>query len=140
MSLSHQPGSAVKSRRAIGLALVAAACVCCLLVCGLGGWWAYRSIVGEPPGQGAQAQRGYQAAAPIIAALETYRQAHGQYPATLDALVPAYLAAIPASVNGNPLTYQAVDDSYTLQFSYVGPGMNRCTYTPSTLWKCFGYY
>ena len=140
MSLTHQPGASVKSRRAIGLALAAAAGLGCLLACGLGGFWAYRSLVGEPPGQGAQAQRGYQAAAPIIAALETYHQAHGQYPATLDTLVPAYLAAIPASVNGYPLTYQAVGGSYTLQFSYAGPGMNHCTYAPSTLWKCFGYY
>jgi len=130
----------MKSKRGWILGLAVAAMLACLLACGLGGWWAYRTLVGEPPGQGAQAQRGYQASAPIIAALEKYHQAHGQYPPTLAALVPEDLATVPAAVNGYPIDYQAAAGSYSLAFSYAGPGMNHCTYTPATQWKCFGYY
>ena len=130
----------VSSRRPLFLAILAVAALGCLVACGLGGLWAYQTFVGEPPGQGARAQRGYQAAAPIIAALERYHQAHGQYPATLDALVPAELPAVPAEVNSYPITYHAADDGYTLEFSYTGPGMNHCTYTPATQWKCYGFY
>ena len=130
----------MKSRRIWLPAGLAVAALACLLACGLGAFWAYRALIGEPPGQGLRAQRGYQATAPIIAALEKYHQAHGQYPATLDALMPDDLAAVPASVNGFPITYRAAAGSYTLEFSYTGPGMNHCTYTPAALWKCGGYY
>jgi hypothetical protein len=41
---------------------------------------------------------------------------------------------------GYPLTYRRVSDSYELSFSYVGPGMNTCTYSPAVGWKCSGYY
>jgi len=133
------PAKAVSPKRLWVVAGLAAA-LTCLLACGLGAFWAYRTIAGDPPGQGDRAQRGYQATAPIIAAREKYRQAHGQYPAALDAPVPDDLAAIPAAVNGYPITYQAASGSYTLEFSYTGPGMNHCIYTPATLWKCGGYY
>src|SRR5438034_8700956 len=129
-----QPAPPAKSRRGLILALLASALLACLLVCGLVGFWAYRTLIGDPPGQGAAAERGYQASAPIIAALEKYHQSHGTYPPTLEALVPEELAAIPTSVNGYPITYQAASGSYSLAFSYERPGMNHCTYTPATQW------
>jgi len=45
----------------------------------------------EPPGEGVQAQRGYDACEPVIAALEQYYADHEDYPAALDELSPAYL-------------------------------------------------
>lgn len=94
----------------------------------------------EPPGVGAKAERGYQACGPIIAALAQYHQAHGAYPDSLDALVPDYLAAVPAEVNSEPLRYNKRQESYTLSFSYIGPGMNSCTYSPEEEWHCSGAY
>ncbi len=98
------------------------------------------------PGQGAKAEAGYQNARPVITALEQYRQRHGEYPAGLRDLVPGELPVsgwkTPA---GQPLdeffTYERSGASYRLQFSYSGPGMNRCAYTPeSAKWDCAGAY
>jgi hypothetical protein len=43
-------------------------------------------------------------------------------------------------VNGYLITYRAAAGSYTLEFSYTGPGMNYCVYTPATLRKYVAYY
>src|SRR5262249_4436811 len=119
--------------------LAALACIC-LLAGGAGAVWVYRTLIGEPPGQGTQAQRGYAATAPIIVALTRYHEAHGSYPDGLEALVPAELASVPAEVDSYPILYRRSADSYTLEFSYAGPGMNHCTYMPQTDWQCSGYY
>ncbi len=112
-----------------------------LLVCltvGLAGYLIFRGS--EAPGEGATAERGYRACEPIIAALRAYHEREGAYPATLDGLVPEYLADVPAAVNEWPIEYSLTDDSYRLAFSYTGPGMNHCTYTPEAGWDCYGYY
>jgi len=128
------------ARRGWLLAGLLALIIGCLAACSLGAYAAYRALVGDPPGQGPRAQAGYAAAAPVIAALEKYPQARGAYPAALAALVPDYLSALPGDVNGYPLGYHAAAGSYTLDFSYTGPGMNHCVYAPATQWKCSGYY
>lgn len=47
----------------------------------------------------------------IACALERYRQANGQFPETLDALCPLYLATIPTEVaGGQPLKYHRTAD------------------------------
>ena len=140
MSGQAAPSVTPSSRRGWLLAAAAALVVGCLAVCSVGAFAAYRALLGDPPGQGPRAQAGYAAAAPVIAALDQYHQAHGSYPATLSALVPEQLPALPGVVNGYPLEYQAAAGSYSLAFSYTGPGMNHCTYTPGTLWQCNGYY
>ena len=46
----------------------------------------------------------------IACGLERFRQAHGEYPDRLDALVPPYLVQVPGDVvNGEPMTYQRTD-------------------------------
>ena len=48
--------------------------------------------------------------AQIACALERYRLARGEYPATLDALMPQYMAALPHDViGGQPLHYRRLD-------------------------------
>lgn len=48
--------------------------------------------------------------AQIACALERYHLAHGEYPATLDALVPQYMTALPHDViGGQPLHYRRLD-------------------------------
>ena len=128
------------ARRGWVLAGAAALLVGCVAVCAVGAFAAYRAVVGDPPGQGPRAEAGYAAARPVIEALEAYHQAHGSYPETLARLVPEQLSALPGEVNGYPIGYQAQNNSYILDFSYTGPGMNHCTYTPETKWKCYGYY
>jgi hypothetical protein len=97
-------------------------------------------LFGPPPGEGAAAERGYAAAAPVIAALEVYHAERQAYPKTLEELVPGYLPAIPQPAEMPPLRYESTGPSYELMFEYVGPGMNRCRYSPESEWQCMGYY
>jgi hypothetical protein len=54
----------------------------------------------------------------IACALERYRLAHNSYPETLDALVPQYLAQIPADIiGGAPLHYRRANDGKFLLYS-----------------------
>ncbi len=94
----------------------------------------------EAPGEGAKAALRYQTCAPLIAALEQYHQLKRAYPDTLNPLTPDFLPALPADLAALEITYARTDASYTLQFRYTGPGVNRCSYTPETGWKCSGYY
>ena|SRR5690606_11965802 len=94
----------------------------------------------EKPGEGRKAEQGYAAAAPVIEALAAYHTDHQAYPETLDALIPDYLAAIPQPEAMPPLDYAPTGPSYELTFEYVGPGMNRCVYTPEDGWRCSGYF
>jgi hypothetical protein len=51
-------------------------------------------------------------------ALERYRLAKGKYPATLDALVPQYIAAIPKdAISGQPLNYQVGNNGRFVLYS-----------------------
>ena len=99
-----------------------------------------------PPGRGAKAARGYQRAAPVIAALAAYQQAQGSYPDSLRQLVPAYLPdsalAVPTRAQERyPFEYRADSGAYELTFRYVGPGMNRCRYrSAARKWSCGGYF
>ena len=63
----------------------------------------------------AQGQAGVDLAR-VACALERHRLAHGQYPETLDALVPQFIAKLPHDViNGQPLKYRrTTDDSFVL--------------------------
>lgn len=108
-------------------------------VCAGAGYWAWATFIGPPPGVGPQAERGYQACAPVIAALDRYQAENGAYPEALTDLVPAYLPEVPQPA-GLELDYQAKAPAYELIFRYAGPGMNICGYTPSAGWDCYGYY
>jgi hypothetical protein len=58
----------------------------------------------------------------LACALERYRLANGQFPGTLDALSPQYVAAIPADViTGQSLKYRRTDDG---QFQLYSVGWN----------------
>jgi hypothetical protein len=54
----------------------------------------------------------------IACALERYRLAHGQYPETLDALMPQFAAKLPHDlIGGQPLKYQRTADGKFLLYS-----------------------
>jgi hypothetical protein len=94
----------------------------------------------EPPGVGEKAERGYAASEPVIAALETYRVAHGEYPEQLGALVPDYLPVIWTGGDDLDYSYSRSGESYSFSFHYRGPGMNTCTYKPDAGWHCSGAF
>ena len=61
--------------------------------------------------------------AQIACALERYRLAHGQYPETLNALVPQYMQTIPHDIiGGQPLHYRRTDDG---KFQLYSIGWNE---------------
>ena len=83
--------------------------------------------------------------APVIAAIEAYRQHNAVYPETLADLAPDYLEEIPVSENDDgPVRpeYARTNDSddFRFSFQYFGPGTNMCTYTPNESWRCDGHY
>jgi hypothetical protein len=98
------------------------------------------------PGKGVKAESGYDAAAPVIAALEDYRQSNHAYPQSLDLLVPKFLSGekLIAKLAGGtkePFKYRLTGTSYELSFSYTGPGTNQCVYRESAkAWQCYGAY
>ena len=56
--------------------------------------------------------------AQIVCALERYHLAHGEYPETLDRLVPQFIEAIPQDViGGQPLHYRRTNDGKFLLYS-----------------------
>ena len=133
--------TAKPNRRRLLILLGLVAVVACVGLAGAGvGVYLLLKPATEAPGEGAKAQAGYQASQPIIAALAAYHDQEGAYPETLAALVPGYLASLPGDVNGYPIEYRLTDVSYSLEFSYTGPGMNHCSYTPEGGWDCYGYY
>jgi hypothetical protein len=69
-----------------------------------------------------------------------YHAREKRYPAALDELKPDYLMEIPAEVNGMEITYRPEATGYSLEFSYSGPGMNHCAYTPEKGWRCTGFW
>ena len=59
----------------------------------------------------------------VACALERYRLANGQFPDTLDALAPKFIAKLPHDViNGQPLKYRRTDDG---QFVLYSVGWNE---------------
>jgi hypothetical protein len=70
----------------------------------------------------------------VIAALEDFRQAHDEYPETLDELVPDHLEAVPKPRVGwishpdEEFLYSNFGDSYALEFSSVL--WVQCAYSP----------
>ena len=73
-------------------------------------------------------------------ALAEFQAQEGRYPEMLEELVPAYLTSLPTEVNDMEIIYRLDGESYSLEFSYAGPGMNHCSYTPEKGWKCYGFY
>ncbi len=54
----------------------------------------------------------------MACALERYRLAHGNYPETLDALAPQFIAAVPHDIiNGQPLHYRRTEDGNFVLYS-----------------------
>ena len=131
----------MKTRRTF--LLIAFLVLLALAICAVGGWlaydWYYQNFL-IPPGKGPKAEAGYQACQPLIEALEKFHAQEGRYPEMLEELVPAYLTSLPTEVNDMEIIYRLDGESYSLEFSYAGPGMNHCSYTPEKGWKCYGFY
>jgi hypothetical protein len=97
------------------------------------------------PGEGEKAKQGYEDAKPVIEGLRRYHLHYGEYPSTLQALIPEYLpqeSMTFISIQGysHAFDYERSKQEYSLRFGYTGPGSNTCTYSPSVGWKCYGLY
>jgi len=87
-----------------------------------------------------QAKDGFAKYSPIVNALELYKNDNGQYPSSLNQLTPKYLDHLP-DLSNHKLSYINNENSYELRFTYYGPGVNDCVYTPEhSSWKCNGYF
>jgi hypothetical protein len=71
----------------------------------------------------------------IVKAIEAYQTANGQYPPTLNALVPLYLPAIPITSTGQAFFYRLFDGSsplasevYWVSFRAINQDHVACTY------------
>jgi hypothetical protein len=54
----------------------------------------------------------------VACVLERYRLAHGEYPASLDALAPQFIAKLPHDlINGQPLKYRRTDNGQFILYS-----------------------
>lgn len=84
--------------------------------------------------------------APVIEALERYRDIHGTYPSTLDELVPAHLApsvlrAPEQSLLANPFEYEPTAHRYILRLREAPPGISGCEFASvPRRWYCSGYF
>ncbi len=92
------------------------------------------------PGKGATAEKSYNSCAPIIDALEKFKVKNDKYPENLAELKSITPDNFPTELNGWPLVYRKLNQEFSLQFEYSGPGMNQCIYVPSSKWKCVGWY
>lgn len=117
----------------VGLGLVATPALLLLGMCS------------PPPGRGVVAERLYGESAPIIVALERFRQARGEYPDSLPQLVPGFLDrgsfAVAHLDRNGPVEYRRDSLGYALTFRYDGPGRNSCTHRGGRSdWACGGYF
>jgi len=111
----------------------------------LAGWVFYK--MSEAPGEGPRAERAKEVGMLAVAALETWRQQHGEYPDNLGELAatppmtPALLKEIDDKQDVQ-FEYRSFGTRYELGFGYTGPGRNNCDYAPGapTSWHCSGYY
>lgn len=72
----------------------------------------------------------------IIWALQNYRRDHGSFPASLNALVPAYMPNLP---DVPQLRYRATDGSLSYRYIPTWPQLRstRCSSIGnSTIWRC----
>jgi hypothetical protein len=84
--------------------------------------------------------------APVVDALERHHAERGRYPESLDALVPAYLAAdalvAPArSPLGRPFAYVRTGHHFVLRVAEAPPGVSECLFASAARrWYCNGYF
>jgi hypothetical protein len=65
-------------------------------------------------------------------ATERYRLAHGEWPTSLEAPVPEYLAQVPKSpTSGKPLRYRRVDDGVVIDSPEEGQDAGARLWDPS---------
>jgi hypothetical protein len=73
----------------------------------------------------------------LVQAIEDYKVRTGEYPVTLDELVPLELARVPNVPGRGPYGYETGDDWYRLSYVASGVGPIFCRYTSGDLgWYC----
>ena len=109
-----------------------------LLIVGIG---VVYEMTHPPPGVGRSAEQGYRNSQNTIEGLRRYSAREGRYPATLEELiVSGDLDELPMQPHSaKPMEYSLISwtapyqSIYTLEFKYIGPGINECSYRDSVL-------
>ena len=125
----------MKRKRSIAIVITLSIFFVCLLIgcC----WVLLFPIYGI---NGPIAQQGQENAAGLITALEQYKTEAGNYPPSLELLVPTYLSDIPQPAQGWQYQYQSLEsgNEFILSFT-IGRSLDGdyCEYTSITKhWQC----
>lgn len=94
------------------------------------------------PAECSAAKEGFARYEPILEALESYRRTHGEYPFNWEDLASEYPSVAMNVGKNDRLTYvREGNGMYNLEFTYYGPGVNRCWRSSESVeWKCTGYF
>jgi len=104
-----------------------------LVVLGAVGWYYLKPL---PPGKGPDAAKGMRVSNAVIQSIESYHSDGRGYPASLEDMVPQYLAGVPHLSNGSSLEYQRLGARFKLTFNYANPLPVHCSYEPGKKWAC----
>ena len=125
----------MKSKRSIAIVITLSFIFICFLVgcC----WTLLFPIYGI---NGPTARQGQEKAVSLLMALEQYKTDTGQYPSSLELLIPTYLPTIPQPASGWQYQYQSLEsgEEFILSFA-IGKSMDGdyCEYTSITKhWQC----
>ncbi len=102
----------------------------------IAGAWFYLKPL--PPGKGPEAAAGRRASVGLISAIESYRNARGLYPVSLNDMIPEFLAGVPRFKNGATFEYRRLGSNYKLTFNYTNPLPVHCSHdsNSSEPWVC----
>jgi len=106
-------------------------------------FFAVNFVFAPEPGKGEKAEKGYALCEQIIGELEGFREAQRKYPDSLGVVLSHLPDQRRMVAKEYQVTYRPSDSarSFSLTFTYTGPGVNHCTYSSATKkWECHGYY
>lgn len=90
-----------------------------------------------PPGEDANGLEMKKQSTPVLAALERYQQDHGEYPSSLQLLVPRYLKAVPFDPNLRlDADQKLLGLSYTLAWPRTGSVSCVAPLGADAAWSC----
>jgi hypothetical protein len=104
-----------------------------LAVLGAVGWYYLKPL---PPGKGPDAAKGMRISNALIQSIESYHAERRFYPATLEDMIPDFIAGVPRFSNGSSLEYKRLGQTFKLTFSYANPLPVHCSYEPGQKWAC----
>jgi len=102
----------------------------------------------ENPGEGRRFESAIMEAEPVLAAIQKHHATTGKYPDSLSKISPELLNRnlLRKHSTGKSISFYyelKSEKEFIFEFTYNGPGRNRCSYIPKTnppKWDCWGSY